>query len=175
MNNKTYKKYKNSKAWNIIDKAVSKLKQDGKIDINVPIDTVIEFLTAKIFESGLMREFIILDRPVPNHLSNDLEEVVTEGGSTTYIKKIEFDESNKQLKVQFQHNPERNGNVDKVLIFSEVQNFTEYMDGLDEDESLEDYTELLVGLDGYISRYVIRTDCREIVFNSDKQPELTKL
>ena len=164
-------KYRNSKAWNVLERAVSQLKWDGKIEMKVSMDTVIEFLTAKIFESGLMREFIVLDSPVPNHLSNDLEAVVTEGGCTTYIHEIEFNESSQQLKVQLQRHPERNGKVDTVLIFNEVQNFTEYVDGLDEGESLGDDLELLIGLDGYVSKYVIRTDCREIVFNSEKQPE----
>ena len=175
MQDKTDLKYRNSKAWNVMAKAISQLKRDGDIDLNVPMNTVIEFLTARIFESGLMREFIVLDTPVPTHLSNDLEEVVTEGGHTTYINKIELNELNQQLTIQFQHHPERDGKVDKVLIFNAVQNCTEYVDERDEDEASGDDLEVLIGLDGYISKYVIRTDGREIIFYSDKQPELNQL
>ena len=174
MTEKTYNKYRNSKAWKVIERAIFKLQGDGKIDVNAPIDTVVEFLTEKLFESGLMREFIILDQPVPGHLSNDLEAIVTEGGRTTYINKIEFNEADQQLQVQFQRHPKERGKVDKTLVFNGVHNFTEYLDEPDKDEFLKDDTELLIGLDGYVSKYVIRTDCREISFYSDKQPELNR-
>jgi hypothetical protein len=171
MTHKIDKKQRNSKAWNVIEKALLKLKSDGRIEVHAPLDTITEFLTREIIESGLMREFILLDKPVPTHLVNDLEAVVTEGGFTRYVSKIEFNPSEGKLQLQFQQNPERDGRIVQVLTFKDVQNFTESVDELDGD-SLDDNLEVLIGLDEYVSKYVIRTDCRELIFNSDKPPEL---
>jgi len=91
------------------------------------------------------------------------------GDFVCYIERIVYDPVQARIRIEFVKSAE-DGNVDRVLEFASIQDFREETD----EEGVEDSLEALLGLDEYPSpdgtRYVIRTDMRELEFQTSEQP-----
>jgi hypothetical protein len=59
--------------------------------------------------------------------------------------------------------------IDKTIIFRGVQDFEET---LDQEDWTADDIDSVIGLDQYSTRYVLRTEVREIIFSSSIVPEI---
>jgi hypothetical protein len=111
----------------------------------------------------------------------NLEEKVTEG-RISYIDSIEHDPAERRLIIRFINDPEEQA-IDRILIFSEVSDFSNELnwdpdedENEDEDEEDEDCLDSLVGLQEYPDadgiRYQVKTEQRELVFLTGVAPRI---
>jgi hypothetical protein len=98
-----------------------------------------------------------------------LEELITDSGKVLYIARMKFDSNQRLFALDLKFDPESDP-VDKTLVFHDVQDFEETVNG---DEDTTDYMDSIIGLEQDSTRYVLTTDIREITFSSLITPEIS--
>lgn len=156
------------KPFTVVKNAINKLEVQGNLKLTGDKNQTVELITQELIQAGVLNEYINIDRPYPKNIHNTLEEFITEGGKVIFIHKMEFDAKQGLFTLELKFNPEAD-RIDKTLIFQSVQDFEEIVD---EEDYTRDYIDSIIGLDQYSTKYVLKTEVREIVFSSFVAPEI---
>lgn len=152
----------------VIKNAVNRLESQGLINLAGEKNQFVELVTQELIQAGVLREYINIDLPYPTNIHNTLEKFITEGGRVIFIRNMNFDANQGLFTLHLQFDPNSDC-FDKTLIFRGVQDFEETLDGEDWDDNDIDS---IIGLDQYSTRYVLKTEVREIIFSSEMTPEI---
>jgi hypothetical protein len=161
-------KFDGYKPFMVVKNAVNRLESQELIRLIGEKDQIVELITQELIQAGVLKEYINTGRRYPTNIHNTLEESITEGGRVTFIHKMNFDANQGSFTLELQFDPDSD-HIDKTLIFRGVQDFEET---LDEEDSAADSIDSIIGLDQYSTRYVLRTEVREIIFSSAMIPEI---
>jgi hypothetical protein len=156
------------KPFVVIKNAVNKLESQGLINLVGEKNQIVEIVTQELIQAGVLREYINAGRPYPTNIHSTLEEFITEGGRVIFIRNMNFEANQGLFTLDLQFDPNFD-HIDKTLIFRDVQDFEET---LDEEGWADDDIDSIIGLDQYSTRYVLKTEVREIVFSSATTPEI---
>ena len=93
------------------------------------------------------------------------------------VRCFAHDPAEKSLVIEFIQPPEEPSPIQRVLTFSNVEEFSIELNWDEDDEEVEsNVIDSLIGLDEYSEnekvRYVVRTGVREMVFYSKESPQL---
>lgn len=152
----------------LVSNIINRLEIEGFLKVIGTRDQVAEMVTKELIQSGVLREFLNLDRLHLTNMHRTLEEVITEGGKVMFIHRMEFDKKQGLFTLDLKFNPESDY-IDKTILFQGVQEFKETVD---EEEDTTHYLDSIIGLDQYSTKYVLRTEVREIMFSSIIPPEV---
>ena len=151
--------------------AINMLESQGLLKLLGDKNQIVELVTQELIQAGVLREYININRSYPTNIHNTLEEFITEGGRVIFLHKMEFDANQGLFTLDLKFDPESD-RIDKTLIFRDVQDFEETVD---EEDCTTDFVDSIIGLEQYSTRYVLKTEVREIVFSSLITPEILPL
>ena len=160
-------KFDGYKPFVVIKNVVNRLESQGLINLTGKKNHIVELVTQELIQAGVLREYIIIDRPYPTNIHNTLEEFITEGGRVIFIRNMSFDANQGSFTLDLQFDPNSDC-IDKILVFRGVRDFEETLDEEDWDDDIDS----IIGLDQYSTRYVLKTEVREIIFSSAMTPEI---
>jgi hypothetical protein len=161
-------KFYGYKTFQVISNVINQLDFQGFLQIVGEKEKIAELITQELIQAGVFREYINSECPYPQNIHNTLEEFITEGGRAIYIHRMEFDENKGSFTLDLQFDPE-SFQIDKTLVFQGIQDFEET---IEEEEDAINYVDLVIGLDQYSTKYVLKTVAREITFTSLIIPEV---
>jgi hypothetical protein len=161
-------KFDGYKPFSVLKNTINKLESQGLIELTGEKDRIVELVTQDLIQAGVLREYINTGRLYPTSIHNTLEEFITEGGRVIFIRRMSFDANQGLFTLDLQFDPDCD-RIDKTLIFKNVQDFEET---LDEENWTAGDIDSIIGLDQYSTRYVLKTEVREIIFSSEVTPEI---